>query len=645
MYKGFSIFDLCAFVITIGLILSIVLRKIWKDTTNRIFLRCLIISGFAIIEDAAFSKILSLPLTEKSIIAATVFKDLYLVTLILIMTGIYIYMMSSMGLLHLIKSKRNNIYKTSLLILFSISFIFILLSIPNHWIFQITIENGYEVNCGYYLSFAFLILVLFLGMFTAFTNRKYLTRLKLLDCYILYPINIISLFHQIFIHDYSYVLFVITMTFYVISITTQRPETLINPTIKAKTAFSYYRDTESAFVTGTIKIHILVKIVNHSQIRKYIGNKSYIAFLQHVSAAITKMISKISVHTDFYYLEDSEFALVFDESGSKYVETIASKICELFYNEYNFGKFTLYPDVRTCIIQIPEQINNAEQFTHIAKSFHHVVPKEKTPVYYGKMIKDNEFNIKRDIERIIKNAIKEDRFVIHYQPIYNLVTKKYTSAEALIRIDDPEYGLINPRLFIPISEISGDIIRIGELILNKVLKFINSEEFKKSDLEHIEVNLTLAQCMESQFVEKIMSLMKQYNVKPEQLRLEITENMGGYNVDVIEENIKRLHENGINFSLDDYGTGYSNIKEVLALPVDTVKLDKAFVEELNDEQMNIVIKDTIEMLKNLGKKVLVEGIEQKEAMQFFEELNCEYLQGYLLSEPLPEQDFIQFINS
>ncbi len=645
MYKGFSIFDLCALIITIGLILSIVLRKIWKDTTNRIFLRCLIISGFAIIEDIAFTKILSAPLTEKTVLAASVFKDLYLVTLVLIMSGIYIYMMSSMGLLHLIKTKRNNIYKTVFIVLISISCLFIVLSIPKHWIFQITKENGYEINCGYYVSYIFLILVLFLGMGTAFAKRKYLTRLKLLDCYILYPINIISLSHQIFIHDYSYVPFVITMTFYVISITTQRPETLINPTIKAKTSYSYYRDTELAFVTGTIKIHIFVKIINHSQLRKYIGNKSYIDFLKHVSGVITKFTSKLSAHTDFYYLEDSEFALVFDENGSKHVENIATKISELFYNEYKFGKFTLYPDVRICVIKTPEHINNAEQFIHIAKSFHHVVPKEKTPVYYGNLLKDNEFNIKRDIERIIKDAIEKDRFVIHYQPIYNLGSKKYSSAEALIRIDDPEYGLINPRLFIPISEISGDIIHIGELILHKVLGFINSEEFRKSDLEYIEVNLTLAQCMENQFVEKIMALIKQYNVRPDQLRFEITENMEGYNVDVIEENIKRLNDEGINFSLDDYGTGYSNIKQVLALPVDIVKLDKSFVQELHDGQMNIVIKDTIEMLKNLGKKVLVEGIEVQESMQFFESLNCEYVQGYLLSEPLPLQDFIQFINS
>lgn len=657
MYKGFSIYDFCALFIVLGLILSIFIRKVWKDTTTRLFLRCLIICAIAIIENIFFVKIISRPLTKELVVTAIILKNLYYIALLIIMVAIYIYMLSTMGLLYLLRNKKNSFFRLSISLLFIIPFIYIILSIPNQWIFHVSIENGYVMKYGTHLLFSFFIMVLFLGIMTVIIFRKYLTRLKLIDCFILYPINILSLFYQVFHPEYSLVMFVITMSFYVISITTLRAETLINPTLNAKTSLSYYKDTESSFTTQNNKIHIFIKIVNHSQIRKYIGNKYYIQFLKNISGIINNIISEYKVHIDFYYLEDSEFAVVLEQSYLRYVDKISNLISEYFYNEYDFLDFKVYPDVRTCIVQLPNEIDNYDYLVYFAKVFHHIVPNEKTPVYYGKIAKNKEFKIKNDIINIINGALKNDRFKVYFQPVYSLVEKRYVSAEALIRLTDPVYGEVNPDLFIPVSEISGDIIEIGDIVMKKVLAFISSKDFKDTKLKYIEVNLTLAQCMVPDFAEKVLSLLKEYNVAPDKIHFEITENMEGYNVEVIENNLNKLHENGIVFELDDYGMGYSNIKQVLELPVDIVKLDKSFIEEIEDEQMLIVITDTITMLRNLGKSVLIEGIESNTLLDFFSlfrckvdgkdepVIGCEYVQGYLFSKPLPQQDFIQFINS
>lgn len=657
MYKGFSIYDFCAFFITLGLILSIYVRKLWRDRTNSILLICLFITLSAIVQNSLFIKLITLPFTSLNIFICIALRNLYFISLLLIMCFTYLYMLSTMGLYHLVRTSKRSTYKNLLYMLFLVPLSFIIVSLPNKWIMEISKENGYVVNIGTSILYIFMILVLLFGIITAFIHRKYLTKVKILDCLILYPINIISIFHQMINQDYSFMMFVIVMSFYVISITTQKPENLINPILDAKTSHSFYSDTETIYLTKQNVSHIYVKIVNHSQIKKYIGDQSYIKFLRDVSNQIHNLIEELKIQLNFYYLEDSEFCIVLEDTNAKYVKKLADNVAALFFNEYEFNRFKVFPDARICVVSIPDDIKTYEYLSYFAKVFHHLIPIEKTPVYYKSIAQDKEFLIKNDIENIIKKALDNDRFKIYYQPIYNVKEGRFDSVEALLRLNDDNYGDLDPSFFISVSEISGSIIQIGDIVFRKVLSFISSSEFKNSGLKYVEVNLTLAQCMESTFVEKIFGLLNEYGVNPSQLHFEITENMEGYNIEVIENNIKKLYEAGIVFALDDYGTGYSNIKQVLALPVDIVKLDKAFVQEIDDPQMKIVIDDTITMLKNLNKKILVEGVESQETLDFFKDYKCEvdgfeepvsgceYIQGYYFSQPLPEEDLLKLIKS
>ena len=150
-------------------------------------------------------------------------------------------------------------------------------------------------------------------------------------------------------------------------------------------------------------------------------------------------------------------------------------------------------------------------------------------------------------------------------------------------------------------------------------------------------------------MDKIRNWLEVYNVEPEQLRLEITENAATFNPQIVEKNILMLKEMGINFALDDYGTGYSNIKKVISLPFSVVKLNKTFVDEIDSPTTVSLVKDTIHMLKSLGKGVLIEGVETEERADFFMNLRCdkglacEYLQGFYFSKPLPQTEFVKFI--
>ena len=215
----------------------------------------------------------------------------------------------------------------------------------------------------------------------------------------------------------------------------------------------------------------------------------------------------------------------------------------------------------------------------------------------------------------------------------------------MIRLFDDEYGFISPGLFIPAAEQSGAIHAIGDFVFEDVCKFIYNNRIRDYGLDYIEVNLSVAQCIEPDLARKVMDIINKFGLPTNLLNIEITETAVDYDNDLTNENIEILSRLGFKFSLDDYGTGYSNNKRLVQMPMDLVKLDKSFVDEIADENMVVVLERTIAMLKKLNKKILIEGVETKEMLDKFVELGCDYIQGFYYSKPLPEDEFIRFIDS
>ena len=181
--------------------------------------------------------------------------------------------------------------------------------------------------------------------------------------------------------------------------------------------------------------------------------------------------------------------------------------------------------------------------------------------------------------------------------------------------------------------------------MEQVCEFIGSTEYAQLDLDYIEINLSPAQCMENDLAKNMIDIMDKNHVQPEQVNLEITESASGELQNSVMDNITALHNAGINFSLDDFGTGYSNMTRIAALPFRIIKLDKTFTKIDDNPNLIIVLENVIKMIKALNMKVVVEGIETKELVDIFSDMDCEYIQGYYYSKPLPKKEFIKFILS
>ncbi|MCF0129637.1 MAG: EAL domain-containing protein [Pseudobutyrivibrio sp.] len=244
----------------------------------------------------------------------------------------------------------------------------------------------------------------------------------------------------------------------------------------------------------------------------------------------------------------------------------------------------------------------------------------------------------------VKRAIEQDEFKVFYQPIYNPVSGKFKSAEALIRLIDPELGFINPEHMIVIAEKNGLINQVGDMVFEKVCKFISENNLKELGVEYIEVNLSPLQCKRSGLPQAYGKIMNHYNVSPYQLNFEITETAELVDENKTMQNVVDLFVKGIAFSIDDYGSGFASADYLIKLPISLVKIDKTILwSAMKSSQAMIVLKNTIAMAKELGKHIVVEGVEDDEMASVLLDFGVDYNQGFLYSKPIPGEEYVAFL--
>ena len=245
---------------------------------------------------------------------------------------------------------------------------------------------------------------------------------------------------------------------------------------------------------------------------------------------------------------------------------------------------------------------------------------------------------------VIKRAIENEEFKVCYQPIYNVNTGKFESAEALLRLIDPELGFINPEYLVTVAEENNCINQIEDIVFRKVCRFMRDSDTRSLGVKYIEVNLSPIHARSEAILERFMSVMDYFDIEPGQINLEITETAQIGNEGKLVANINAFAEKKVTFSIDDYGSGFASADYLIKLPVSIVKIDKTILwNAMKDEGAMVVLKNTINMIKELGKKALVEGVEDEHMVETLKLLGCDYLQGYYFSKPVFENEYMEFL--
>lgn len=244
-----------------------------------------------------------------------------------------------------------------------------------------------------------------------------------------------------------------------------------------------------------------------------------------------------------------------------------------------------------------------------------------------------------NLENELKNAIDEQRFDLYYQPQFDSVSKKLRGVEALIRWQDRSGRFISPSVFIPVAEHDGLIIEIGNWVLEQALRDYSRWVKEYQTTIMMSINISPVQYKKKDFVHRILTLIEKYEVNPNYLELEITESILIDDFETVIDKLKTLKEYGIKISLDDFGTGYSSLSYLKDLPIDTLKIDKSFIDTvIKDNPTKVITESIIAMVKRLGCETVAEGVETQEQFEYLKSVNCDNIQGYLLGKPMPAKN-------
>jgi EAL domain-containing protein (putative c-di-GMP-specific phosphodiesterase class I) len=251
-----------------------------------------------------------------------------------------------------------------------------------------------------------------------------------------------------------------------------------------------------------------------------------------------------------------------------------------------------------------------------------------------------------DLEADLRIAIEQVQLILHYQPQVDS-SERVTGAEALVRWQHPQRGVISPAEFIPLAEESGLIVPLGDWVLKTACKQL-AVWAENPEMAHLvlAVNVSAVQFNQLNFVEKLVALLVQTGAPPKRLKLELTESLLLDNAERVIATMHVLKARGICFSLDDFGTGYSSLAYLKSLPLDQLKIDQSFVRDvLTDPNDAAIARTVIALGQSMRLAVIAEGVETKGQRDFLESSGCHAFQGYLFSRPLPLEDFERFLSA
>ncbi|MGN0368031.1 MAG: EAL domain-containing protein [Wujia sp.] len=630
-------FDYSACLIIALLIASSLLRGLTKGRRNRVYFELLIVSLLAVVSDIFAVRLDNLG--EGHLVLKEITHMMYL-WLHNTTTPMYmIYLMVLTDTDHKLRPLGKKVLFSWVYVLT----IGLLFTNPiHHKMFYFDATDTYTRGPLFFILYISAAYYIIYGIFHMILYRKVYQREQYWALFLAYPEMIAAVSIQLFRKHLLLEMFAGAIGLLLISTIIQRPEEYLNTETGFGKRTAYIEFLNRALLNGKQLNIIMINITNFTILRDMFGYRGMNAFLHNIADELNRLNKHNSFGAEFYYLGMGKFRMVLDYRYQNHTEEAAKMVNSHMQKDMKFRDMDINMLAVVCVVEYPKDIEDVDLLMAFGDDLD--IRKYNGQVLYARDIyKKERYLLVSNIDQIINHALINHKFEVFYQPIYSVEEQRFTSAEALLRLKDDVYGFIPPDVFIPAAEKSGAIHRIGSYVLEEVCKFIASEEFERLHIDYIEINLSVTQCMRSNLADEVIEIMKRYHVKPQQINLEITETAAAFAQNAMMDNINRLTHRGIGFSLDDYGTGYSNIKRVITLPLQIVKIDKSFIDVEHNPKMETVVANTIRMLKDMNMKIVVEGVETEQALRYFSGLHCEYIQGYYFSKPLPKQDFIRYI--
>ncbi|WP_233407529.1 putative bifunctional diguanylate cyclase/phosphodiesterase [Marinomonas spartinae] len=367
--------------------------------------------------------------------------------------------------------------------------------------------------------------------------------------------------------------------------------------------------------------------------------------IQQVALRIQGVIPN---NAELYRLGGDEFVIFLTNiSGVESLQQVANLITRNALNTYFIANMEMMVTASIGIACYPEHGDNVD----------HLLKNADAAMYRAKSIGHNTSFV-FDVDMIdtirahltlgggLRKAIEEEEFELFYQPKVRLSDEVTVGAEALIRWFHPELGLISPDQFIPMAEESGMILPLGEWVIRTACKQIKTWQDQGIPPISVSVNLSGRQFMQTDLVEMVAQVLEETGVDSQYLELELTESMLMADAQQTIEKLHAFRKLGVTLSIDDFGTGYSSLAYLKKFPIQTLKIDRSFVNDLGvSGGDDAIVKATIAMAKSLNLKVIAEGVENRSQIDVLNGFQCQEVQGYLFAKPMSTKDFVHYMKT
>lgn len=368
-----------------------------------------------------------------------------------------------------------------------------------------------------------------------------------------------------------------------------------------------------------------------------VGDLLLVRVAQRLSSQVTRLQGAAMIAR----LGGDEFVILLENYTKPDVRKVAERIVQVFHDSFFVLSYELFVSPSIGIAMYPEHGTESTALLKRADTAMYAAKDRggQNAIFYDELHSDQLHEI-ATIEGQLRKALDREELILNYQPIVDS-TGRVSAAEALIRWIHPVHGFISPAKFIPIAEETGLIIKIGEWVLRTACiqhkQWIDSKRLPPFDLS---VNVSLRQFLNQDFVEMVDRILAETRFDPERLVLEITEGYVNKNVEYGNHVLNQLKNRGIRIAIDDFGTGYSSLSRLKTLPIHVLKIDRSFIRYVQNDSANAsIVEAVVHIGKSMNLKVMSEGVETIEELQFLKSVNCHQYQGYLISPPLPAAEF------
>jgi len=506
------------------------------------------------------------------------------------------------------------------------------------WIFTVSEEGVYAHAPGFLFLY---LLMAYYGILCAFVIIRYrnsMDKEKFFYLFAIYGVVVSVQLLQFLLPSVLLVPFACALAMIMIVYDVQSPDEIFDGT-NAMYRKYFIQGMAADYSTGQTGRLLFLKLHDYDILRESFGEEE----LNHLLRGMCGYLQSLHPDSLIFRIDEHTYAYKIQEISEQEMYALVGMIEERFKESWKSGAMDVVLPVNFALIAYPEDVKDYNEFT----SFMTVLSRSEMDSNEVMTMKDfagDDENM--EILEAVKNAVEKDLFQVYYQPIYSVEEKRIIAAEALVRLFDEKLGFISPEKFIPLAEKEGYILKIGRFVFQEVCRFYSENSLQEKGIDYIEVNLSAIQCMQYQMAEEFIGIMKENNIKAKQVNFEITETSAMITNRAVALNISRFENHGIALSLDDYGTGYSNLSYLYHMPFHFIKIDKSILwsSEKNDKA-DITLQNIFRMAKKLQLKIVMEGVETEAQIRKLLTMGCDYFQGYYFSKPVCGKDFLDYVQN